>query len=182
MTIDRGEASRMLADIDAVVAKVKQSRGYRVGGAIMILWGVIVVFANLLCAAAPHWSSRIWLGLDAFGFVAMLLMLQRGLPEARSFPVRFLAAVLIFFVFGLTWSMLLGRFGPRQLDAFWPTLFLFAQTLAGLWFGIVFSILGLALSALILAGYVWSGEWFTLWLAVFNGGGLILCGLLMRRA
>jgi hypothetical protein len=29
---------------------------------------------------------------------------------------------------------------------------------------------------------LWSGEFFTLWLAVFNGGGLILCGLLMRRA
>jgi hypothetical protein len=38
------------------------------------------------------------------------------------------------------------------------------------------------LSAVIVAGYLWSGEWFTLWLAVFNGGGLILCGLLMRRA
>lgn len=182
MTINPGEASRMLADIDAVVAKVKQSRGYRVGGATMILWGVIVVIANLLCAATPPWAGRIWLGLDAIGIVATLLMLQRGLPNARRFPLRFLAAVLIFFAFGLTWSVLLGRFGPRQLDAFWPTLFLFAQTLAGLWFGAAFSILGLALSAVIVAGYVWSGEWFTLWLAVFNGGGLILCGLLMRRA
>ena len=43
MTIDVGEASRMLADIDAVVARVKQSRGYRIGGALMILWGFIVV-------------------------------------------------------------------------------------------------------------------------------------------
>ncbi len=182
MTIDPGEASRMLADIDAVVAKVKQSRGYRVGGAIMILWGVIVVAANLICSAAPYWSGRVWLGLDAIGVAATLLMLQRGLPKGRTFPLRFLAAVLTFFVFGPTWSVLLGRFGPRQLDAVWPTLFLFAQTLAGLWLGAAFSILGLALSALILAGYLWSGEWFTLWLAVFDGGGLILCGLLMRRA
>lgn len=182
MTINPGEASRMLADIDAVVAKVKQSRGYRTGGAMMILWGAIVVVANLFCAATPYWSGRIWLALDAIGVAATLLMLQRGLPKGRAVPLRFLAAVLIFFVFGLTWSVLVGRFGPRQLDAFWPTLFLFAQTLAGLWFGAVFSILGLALSALIIAGYLWSGEWFTLWLAVFNGGGLILCGLLMRRA
>jgi hypothetical protein len=182
MTIDVGEASRMLADIDAVVAKVKQSRGYRIGGAIMILWGVIVVAANLFCAATPHWSGKIWFALDAVGVTATLLMLQRGLSKGRSVSLRLLAAALVFFVFGMTWSLLLGRFGPRQLDAFWPTLFLFAQTLAGLWFGAAFSILGLALSALIVAGYFWSGEWFTLWLAVFNGGGLILCGLLMRRA
>jgi hypothetical protein len=182
MTIDVGEASRMLADIDAVVAKVKQSRGYRIGGAIMILWGGIVVAANLFCAAAPHWAGKIWFALDALGVAATLLMLQRGLSKGRSLSLRLLAATLTFFVFGVTWSLLLGRFGPRQLDAFWPTLFLFAQTLAGLWFGAAFSILGLALSALIVAGYFWSGEWFTLWLAVFNGGGLILCGLLMRRA
>jgi ethanolamine utilization microcompartment shell protein EutS len=71
MTINPGEASRMLADIDAVVAKVKQSRGYRIGGAIMILWGVIVVVANLLCATTPSWSGRIWLGLDAIGVAAL---------------------------------------------------------------------------------------------------------------
>ena len=182
MTIDPGEASKMLADIDAVIQKVKQSRDYRLAGAIMILWGVIVLGANLICAATPRWSSSIWLAIDALGVAATLGMLQRGLPNRGRFPVRFLAAVLLFFVFGMIWSQLLGRFAPRQLDAFWPTLFLFAQTLAGIWFGVAYSMLGLALTALILAGYFWSGEWFTLWLAAFNGGGLILCGLLMRRA
>jgi hypothetical protein len=68
------------------------------------------------------------------------------------------------------------------MDAFWPTLFMLGYTLAGLWFGLAFTALGLVLTALILAGYFWSGEWFSLWLAIFNGGGLILCGVLMRRA
>jgi hypothetical protein len=182
MTIDPGEASKALADIDAVIQKVKQSRDYRIAGAMMILWGVIVAIANLVCIAAPRWSGWIWLAMDALGVAATLAMLQRGLPRRARFPARFLAAVLLFFVFGMMWSQAFGRFGPRQLDAFWPTLFLFAQTLAGLWFGAAFSMLGLALTALILAGYFWSGDWFALWLAAFNGGGLILCGLLMRRA
>jgi MFS family permease len=182
MTIDPGEASKALADIDAVIQKVKQSRVYGIAGAAMILWGAIVVAANVICAATPRWSGWIWLAMDALGVAATFVLLRRGLPERARFPARFLAAVLLFFVFGMMWSKPLGRFGPRELDAFWPTLFLFAQTLAGLWFGAAFSVLGLALTALILAGYFWSGEWFTLWLAVFNGGGLILCGLLMRRA
>jgi hypothetical protein len=40
----------------------------------------------------------------------------------------------------------------------------------------------LGLSALVLVGYLWSGEWFNLWLAAVNGGGFILCGGWMRRA
>jgi hypothetical protein len=61
--------------------------------------------------------------------------------------------------------------------AFWPTLFLFGYALAGLWFGAAFSAIGLGLTALILAGYVWSGAAFSLRLAVVCGGGFILCGL-----
>jgi hypothetical protein len=182
MTIDKGEATAMLADVEAIIRKVKQSRDYRLAGATMILWGAIVVLANLLCTVTPHRAGLIWLIMDAIGVAATLFMLRRGLPKGGRVPARFLAAVLLFFLFGLVWSVLLGRFGPRELDAFWPTLFLFAQTLAGVWFGMAFSALGLCLTALILAGYLWSGEWFTLWLAAANGGGLILCGLLMRRA
>ena len=76
----------------------------------------------------------------------------------------------------------IGKFGPRELDAFWPTLFEFGYALAGLWFGRAFTIIGVSLAALILAGYFWAGPAFDLYLAAVNGGGLILCGLWMRRA
>ena len=38
------------------------------------------------------------------------------------------------------------------------------------------------LSALALAGYFWAGEWFELWMAFVDGGGLMLGGLWMRRS
>jgi hypothetical protein len=72
--------------------------------------------------------------------------------------------------------------GPREEMAFWPTLFLFGYALAGLWFGAAFSAIGLGLTALILAGYFWSGEAFILWQAFVSGFGFMLCGLWMRRA
>ncbi len=182
MTISPNEAGAMLADVEAIVARVKQSSIYRRSSAILMLWGAIVVAGNLFALAAPRWAGVGWLVADAFGAAATFAMLRGRTPRAARFPSRFLAAFALFVVFGLTWSVAIGRFGPRQLDAFWPTLFLFGYALAGLWFGAVFAALGLALSALVVAGYLWSGEWFDLWLALVNGGGLVLCGLWMRRA
>jgi hypothetical protein len=172
----------MLADVETIVARVKQSQIYRQAGSILMLWGAIVVVGNLVSAAAPRWSGWGWLAADALGAAATFILLRARPSPGSGFPYRFLAAFALFVVFGLVWSLALGRFGPRELDAFWPTLFLFGYALAGLWFGAVFAALGLALSALILAGYFWSGEWFHLWLAMVNGGGFVLCGLWMRRA
>ncbi len=182
MTISPNEAGAMLADVDAIVARVKQSRIYAQAGAILILWGAIVVAGNLFCLAAPRWSAWGWLAADALGAAATFAMLRGRPSPGTRFPLRFLAAFALFVVFGSVWSVLLGRFGPRELDAFWPTLFLFGYALAGLWFGAAFAALGLGLSGLIVAGYFWSGEWFNLWLAIVNGGGFVLCGLWMRRA
>ncbi|MGD0183906.1 MAG: hypothetical protein ABSC25_01500 [Roseiarcus sp.] len=182
MTISPNEAGAMLADVEAIVARVKQSRIYRQSSAILMLWGAIVVAGNLSCLAAPRWSGVGWLAADALGAAATFAMLRRRSSPGARFPSRFLGAFALFFVFGFVWSEAIGRFGPRELDAFWPTLFLFGYALAGLWFGAAFAALGLGLSALIVAGYFWSGEWFNLWLAVVNGGGFVLCGLWMRRA
>ena len=182
MTISPNEAGAMLADVDAVVARVKQSRNYRQAAAFLILWGAIVVVGDVFAMAAPRWAGAGWLAIDAFGAAATFAMLRgRSAPDSRI-PLRLLAAFALFFVFGLVWSEGIGRFGPRELAAFWPTFFLFGYALAGLWFGAMFLALGLGLSGLIAAGYIWSGEYFDLWLAVVHGGGFVLCGVWMRRA
>jgi len=182
MSMDAEQAGAILAEVDAVVARVKQSRVYRLTGALLILWGGVVMVADLVGFAWPHASIAAWIVANAFGALATFVMLRadRGIPGAL--PTRFLAAFAVFVAFGLMWSVGFGRFGPRELNAFWPTLFLFGYALAGLWFGAAFAALGLTLSALVVAGYWWSGEWFNLWLAAVNGGGFILCGLWMRRA
>jgi hypothetical protein len=182
MTMDAEQAGAILAEVDSIVAKVKQSRLYRLTGALLILWGAIVVAADLIGFLWPRWSVSTWVVANALGAGASFAMLRAGPDVPRRLPWRFLAAFALFAAFGLLWSVGFGRFGPRELDAFWPTLFLFGYALAGLWFGAAFAVLGLSLSALVLAGYLWSGEWLNLWLAAANGGGFILCGLWMRRA
>ena len=137
MTIRSDEAAAMLADVDSVVAKVKQSRLYRTSALIMILWGAVNVARDVLIALAPTWFGPRWFLIDAIGIIGTLALLRWVVEPGARFPLRMLAA---------------------------------------------FSAIGLGLTALILAGYLWSGAAFPLWLAAVSGGGFILCGLWMRRA
>ena len=50
------------------------------------------------------------------------------------------------------------------------------------WAGWAFVAIGLGITALTLIGYFFAGDWFNLWMAVVDGGGLILGGLWMRRS
>ena len=77
-------------------------------------------------------------------------------------------------------------FGARVMmllygDAFWPTYFMLAYTLLGLWAGTAFVVIGFAITALTVASYFLSGSYFGLTIAAVNGLGLILAGLWMWR-
>ena len=61
-----------------------------------------------------------------------------------------------------------------------PIYFMLLYSIAGLWFGIGFVAIGLGITALTLVGYFFVGDWFELWMAFVNGGGLMLGGLWMR--
>ena len=182
MTIRSDEAAAMLADVESVVAKVRQSRIYRNAALIIMLWGAVDLVRDALIAIAPAWFGSRWFFIDAVGVAGTIAILSYGVGPGARLPFRTLAAFLLFYAFGWIWSDLIGDFSPRQQMAFWPTLFLFGYAVAGLWFGPAFTAIGLGLTALILAGYLWSGEAFALWLALVTGGGFILCGLWMRRA
>ena len=106
----------------------------------------------------------------------------RVLIENTIILVLTVAAFVLFFAFGILWSVGLGHFGPRQLGVFWPTYFMMIYTIVGLWVGAAFVAIGLGITALTLIGYfLVDGATFLLWMAVVNGGGLILGGLWMRR-
>jgi hypothetical protein len=181
MTIRCDEAAATLADIENVVAKVKQLRIYRTAALVIILWGFVDLARDLLIAVSPEWFGPRWFLVDLLGVAGTLALLRYRSPAGR-FPLRILAAFALFYAFGWIWSRLIGHFGGREEMAFWPTLFLFGYSLAGLWFGAAFTAIGLGLAALVVAGYVWTGEAFNLWMAAVTGFGFIACGLWMRRS
>jgi len=181
MPIDREEAGASLIEIDAIVRRVKQSATYRASSVLLMFWGAIVIVGDVAAMFAGRWTGWAWTALDLLGILGTVVLLARARTGAHLAP-RILMVFALFVGFGFVWATLLGRSGPRELAAFWPTLFLFGYALAGLWFGRAFTIIGVALAALVVAGFFWTGEAFDLYLAVVNGGGLILCGLWMRRA
>jgi hypothetical protein len=179
--IDAEAAQASLADIDTIVARLKQSSFYRGASTLIILWGALVAAGYVATYFAPHDARFIWIAVDVVGLFATLAQGLRYRRARQEFDWRIVIAILLFFAFGAICSHM-GRFGGRENDAFWPILFMFGYALAGLWFGRAFILLGVGVAALSFAGYLWIESGFDLYLAVVNGGGMILAGLWMRRA
>jgi len=181
--IDRKQAAEALDDIDAIVRRVRQSRIYNLASLMLIMWGVLVFAGYVLNFLSPRNGVMIWIALDVAGIVGSFAISRYDYAREgiRTFDLRMLAAFLLFIAFGMFCSWL-GHFTPRQLGAFWPIYFMLVYIVAGLWFGYAFVAIGLGITALTLIGYFFTGEWFELWMAFIDGGGLILGGLWMRRS
>jgi len=183
MNISRAEAEATLADVAAVAASVRQSLIYRLASAALIWWGALVALGDVASQFQPRSAGLIWITVNAVGVAGTILLAEKVRTGADvSWDPRPLLAMGLFYGFGLLWSLLFGNFGGRELCVFWPTLFMFGYCLAGLWLGRAFIALGLAVTAATVGGYLWIHAWFNLYLALVNGGGLMLCGLWMRRA
>lgn len=182
-TLDSTQAIAALDDIEAVARKVRQSRFYRVSSTALVLWGVLVGAGYLVTFAAPWWARITWIGVWTAGTAgsAVVGTLACRRAGATGFDLRALAALVLFLAFGLLWTVGLVRLPRELVDVFWPTYVMLAYAIAGLWLGLTFSVIGVAVAALTLAGYFLAGPWLELWMAAVNGGGLVLGGLWMRR-
>jgi len=181
-TIDAKQAAEALSDIDSIAHRVRRSRTYRISSLVAILWGVVSGVGYLLSYLSPHTARYSWIALFVAGIAGWIAIsaFQRKQSGVRSLDLRMLTAFALFVAFGL-FTCLLGHFGPRQLSTFWPIYFMLAYTIAGLWTGVAFIVIGLSITALTLIGYFFVGASFDLWMALIDGGGLILGGFWMRR-
>lgn len=181
--IDSREAIAALNDIEAITRRVRQSKFYRISSLMMVLWGVLTAFGNVITFATPVYATKAWIGVWVLGVAGTFVIaaIENVRASVHAFDYRVLAAYLIFFAFGLLWTVGLVHLPPRLLGVFWPTYFMLIYAIAGLWFGLAYVVIGLAIAALTLVGYFFAGPWFELWMAAVNGGGLVLGGLWMRR-
>ena len=181
--INSREASEALADINEMTRRVRQSRIYNLASLMLIMWGTLVFAGYLGAFLAPRHAGYFWAALNAAGVAGSFAISASGYRKTgiRTFDFRMLIAFVLFFAFFLCTSVL-GHFTPRQMGTFWPIYFMLLYVIAGLWFGHAFVAIGLSISALALAGYFWAGDWFDLWMAFVDGGGLMLGGLWMRRS
>ena len=184
MTLSSEEARAMLADVESVIARVKQSHIYRTSGAMLMLWGAIVALGNVLAAVAPRWAGWGWIGVDWARRRRDSLGAAQD-PSARRTPAASVAGRLCA-VFSV-WRDL--ERGDRHISARAnsmrsgrPLFHVRLRASPGCGSASSSRPSGSALAGLVLAGFFWAGERFRLYLALVNGGGLILCGLWMRRA
>ena len=184
MSIESREAAAALSDIEDVVRRVRQSRIYNFASLMLIMWGVLVFAGYLVTYLSPRHAGYGWIAVYTAGLAGTILISRFNQARAgvRTFDLRMLAAFLLVILFGIFVSAWLGHFSPRQISTFWPIYFMLLYSIAGLWFGHAFVVIGLSISALALAGYFWAGGWFDLWMAFVDGGGLMLGGLWMRRS
>lgn len=181
--IDPMEASRALSDIDDMVKRVRQSRIYDLASQFMVVAGVFVVAGNLATYAVPHRAIYIWPAVNvltvAISFVVSIFDHRR--TGVLSFDYRMFVTFVLFYAFGVLCSSVLAQYGPREMGTFWPIYFMLFYCIAGLWFGRAFIAIGAAITVLTLVGYFFiTGYAFLFWMAVVNGGGLIVSGLWMR--
>lgn len=183
MTIDPRDAAAALSEIDDISRRVRQSLFYQRASLILVLWGVLTFVGYGMTQLRPASAMYVWNTIYVLGLGGSFVIgvMQRGKPHVRRFEARLFLAFLLFFAFGVLWSSGLAHFSGRQLGAFWATYVMLAYTLVGLWVGLAFVAIGVSIAVLTLVGYVFAGPWFDLWMAVVNGGGLVLGGLWMRR-
>jgi hypothetical protein len=182
--IDSHQASEALADITATAHRVRQSTIYHLASLMLIMWGVLVFAGYLASYLAPRYAGYGWLAVYIGGTAGSILIspINRARTGIRTFDLRFLVAFLLFIAFGIFASGWLGHFTARQMGTFWPIYFMTAYTIAGLWVGRMFAVVGLGIIALTLIGYFFLAGAFDLWMAFVDGGGLLLAGLWMRRS
>jgi hypothetical protein len=183
MTFEQQNAAASLSEIARVERRTREAVIYAGASAILIMWGVLTAAGYVFDHFEPHHAGRAWLVIDATGIVgAALMVLRRELtPDQRIWAWRLVSAQLVLIIYGAIWLVVLGPFDGRKLDAFWPILFMLGYVIAGLWIGRFFVVCGATVTALTVAGYLWSGPWFDLWMAAIEGTALISGGLWLRR-
>lgn len=184
MTIDRDGAQSSLADIAEAEQRTFRAVFYGISSSILILWGIVTAAGYVFSQFHPEHARIVWPALLAIGFVAMLALLRRKdrawTPQQKELRRRLILAQIALVVFGALVVQVLGPFDARQLGAFWPLVFMVGYVLAGFWVGRFFILCGIVVAALTMAGYWWSGPWFSFWMAGVNGAALILGGLWLR--
>jgi hypothetical protein len=181
--IDSKEASAALSDINEMVARVRQSRIYELASQFMVVAGVFVAAGDLATFVVPRSGLYIWPIVNVMTILVSVVIsrFDHRRTGVRSFDLRTFVAFLLFYGFGLLCSVVLGHYGPREMGTFWPIYFMLFYCIAGLWFGRAFIAIGLSIAVLTLIGYFFiTGFTFLIWMALVNGGGLILSGLWMR--
>lgn len=183
MSMPDQQAARSLHEIDQASRRSAVAYGYEKASPHLILWGFIWMAGYSATYFRPQ-AGAVWPVLVLVGCAGDCLIARRmAAGGARTNDWRFFAAgaLAIFLFFAAIFAIMPPRSG-LQVAAVIPIFVALCYAVAGVWMrGARFVLLGLALGALTVGGYVWAAHYFLLWMAAVGGGALIVGGLWLRR-
>ena len=183
--IDSQQASEALADINDIVRRVRQSRIYNLASLMLIMWGALVFAGYLgryLSAALCRLCLDRGLCRRARGFVRdqRLRPSRVRRPHLRSQDAGRRSCCSLLSASSAPAGSAISRRASWARSG--RSISCWSTPSPGCGSATAFVAIGLGIIALTLIGYFFIGDWFDLWMAVVNGGGLILGGLWMRRS
>jgi hypothetical protein len=184
MSIDPQSAVLSLNEVARVEKRTRDAFYYAGSSIYLIMWGALTALINVIAQFWPDRAMAMAGLIKLFGLVAGLAIAYSQKSRRHDDnAIRILWAVVVLSLFGALWEGLLGLgdLALRQRCAIQSSLYMMGFVLAGLWVGRFFLFYGAVATAAIVAGYLWSGAWFNLWLAAVVGGGMLLGGLYVRR-
>jgi hypothetical protein len=188
MNISKDDAAKALSEIATTQGRSYTLTGYRIAGPILIVWGVIWI----LCYAAmgvlhPSQWNYVWIPADLSGIVATLMLSRAGKAQdgAKSGTKTGWRVFGYVVLVGVFCSAIFSMFRPSD-----PHVYMAFPGLAtgmiyaaiGIWRMTRYIWVGAIVIAASLIGFFYFPSILAFWMAVTGGGGLIVTGLLFRRA
>ncbi len=185
MAFARKEAVIALRRIDDAERRVRTAAYYGRVGRYLVLWGAVWFVGCGASFFQPDEPTTTWTTVTVLGWLATLVLVMRDRASAQAGPsgvaARYAASAVALSLFAFGWVFLLTSASPTRYSVYAGTVVGCAYVIAGLWRGPALCWLGLAVTALFIAGLQLPADWFPLYAAVVGGGGLIGSGLLLSR-
>lgn len=188
MAITREAAEEALATIHQTARKVQMASNWMGGDLILMLWGMVWIFAFLGCHYDPPKAGWYWLIGDVAGITGTMIVCLRASEQVRSKEGARMGVFWgLLFLFIFVELAVLHPWDSLQMNAFICLQIMLGFVVIGLWVeshGMI--ALAGVVTVCVLAGYFLLQPYYYLWMALMGGGSFFTAGvsvrLMMRRS
>ena len=174
------EAAQALREIAVIRHRAAGFQDYQAESGQLLLWGLAYVIGFALSACFPDHLLLVWTVVVLSAVSIGVRLARRTAPETAGVAWRYLAIIATFVLFCIALNVVFWPLTPEQGALLAPLLLSALYILRGIQLRPRYTVIGLVLGALCLAGYLWLLPVFWPWMSMACGGTLIISGLWLR--
>ena len=194
MPLSANEAAQTLGEIARTARRSTEAHEYANASPQFILWGLIWVIGYTGSDLLPNYGFQghinwFWFALSWLGVIGSTIIgrrqvrhldsAQQAAERAKGLRVGMSCFAAWWFIVAL--FIVMRPVEPVATGAVIPLLVALVYTIFGIWRGMRFLYIGIAVAALTLGGFLYLREHFLLWMALVGGGSLILVGFWLKK-